>query len=352
MLRVSSLLLVGLTLLTAPLRATEHEPVRGIVISCQTWGREWGTDDMVAALREVKALGANWVQIHPYGGIDRDGNVSLGRLDPADTAPIWLARPIAEAHALGLKIAIVPHLAGWRSGWRWRGDITFDTPEKWARFFQTYQTWITTLARLCRDADAFAVGSELDQTVPNHEPEWRALIAAVRAEKTAARLTYGCNWNAYSKIPFWDALDAIGISAYFPLVDHARPPAADELDASWSRLRRELSDFGKRYPQKPIVFLELGYDQSLTAAQTPWLDGHREPGGEIVQHLCLDRALASLAPPAENLVTGAFLWKWFPGENRRENYQLQSPAMRAIIARHWNTTTATSLEKTSSKTSP
>ena len=48
---------------TGQLRAeTQAEPpIRGIVISCQTWGREWGSDEMVEALREIKALGATWV---------------------------------------------------------------------------------------------------------------------------------------------------------------------------------------------------------------------------------------------------------------------------------------------------
>lgn len=321
---------------SAAAAASRPEPIRGIVISCQTWGREWGTDEMVAALREVKALGANWVQIHPYLGIDREGNVGARQLTPGlapEQAPVWLARPIREAHALGLKIAIVPHLAGWRAGWPWRGEIAFETEAEWARFFSSYQSWITTLARLCRDADAFSVGSELDRTVPGHEAEWRSIIAAVRAE-TPAALTYGANWGDYQNVPFWDALDAIGISAYFPLVDHERPPTETELDAAWLRLRRELDAYSKARDYKPVVFLELGYDESLAAARTPWADGRREPGALAVQTRCLDRALAALEGPAAPAY-GAFLWKWFPGENRRENYALQSPALRAVLAARW-----------------
>ncbi len=311
-------------------------PIRGVVISCQTWGREWGTDEMVTALREVKALGANWVQIHPYLGIDRDGNVSARQLSPdasPEDAPEWLARPIREAHALGLKIAIVPHIAGWRSGWEWRGDITFATDAEWARFFSSYQTWIATVARLCRDADGFSVGSELDRTIPDHEAEWRTIIAAVRAE-TSAALTYGANWSDYQKVPFWDALDAIGVSAYFPLVDHEGPPTAIELDTAWRNLGRELATYSKKQNYKPVVFLELGYDESLSAARTPWANGRREPGARDVQILCLDRALAALESPAAPAY-GAFLWKWFPGANRRENYAVQSPALRAVLASRW-----------------
>lgn len=312
-------------------------PIRGIVISCQTWGHEWGSDAMVEALHEVKALGANWVQIHPYGGIDREGNVSLGRLPADGSTPDWLARPIAEAHRLGLKICITPHLAGWRAGWSWRGDITFDSPEAWARFFASYRTWITTLARLCADADGFSVGSELDRTVPGHEREWREIITAVRRE-TRAPLTYAANWTDVTAIPFWDALDVISVSAYYPLVDHDQPPTAAELDTSWRRILAELRAYSRPLG-KPVVFMEVGYDRSLTAAREPWADGRREPGAEAVQTLCLDRALAAVA--RDDHLLGAFLWKWFPGPVRRETFLVSTPAMREVVARHWSAATET-----------
>lgn len=317
-----------------PLRAEPEPPIRGVVISCQTWGHEWGSDAMVQALAEIKALGANWVQIHPYGSIDRAGNVSLGRVPTDGSSPLWLSRPIREAHALGLKIAIVPHLAGWRSGWAWRGDITFTAEEDWARFFASYERWIATLARLCRDADGFSVGSELDRTLPGHEREWRSIIRAVRAE-TSAALTYGANWPDYRAVPFWDALDAIGISAYFPLVAHRQAPVARELDAAWRSLHRELAGYA-RAQNRRVVFMELGYDESLDAARTPWISGHREPGALAVQTLCLDRALAALDQTPE--LAGAFLWKWFPGEARRADYRLQDPALRTVIRQQWQGT--------------
>ncbi len=299
--------------------ARAEPPIRGVVISCQTWGHEWGSDAMVEALREVKALGANWVQIHPYGGIDRGGAVSFRRGGAEGETPVWLSRPIREAHALGLKIAVVPHLAGWRAGWRWRGDIAFATETEWALFFTTYQTWIRSLARMCREADGFAVGSELDLTLPGHEAEWREIIRAVRTE-TPAALTYGANWPDYQNVPFWDALDAIGVSAYFPVAERPGIPAAAELDTAWRRWHEELAKYARALDRR-VVFLELGYDESLDAARRPWESGPRSPEADAatVQALCLDRALAALNGAGRTTpeLAGTFLWKWFPGEARR-----------------------------------
>ena len=308
-----------------------EEPIRGVVISCQTWGREWGTDEMVEAMREIKALGANWVQIHPYGSIQRDGSIRFGRgIAPGET-PVWLSRPIAEAHRLGLKICITPHLAPWRAGWRWRGDITFASETEWNRFFEHYEQWIRQLARMCRDADGFVIGSELDQTLDGREHEWREIIDAVRAE-TGAALSYAANWPNYRDVPFWDALDAISLSAYFPVVNHDRSPQPAEIDRSWTKIRREVLAYGKAQNRR-VVFMELGYDRGLNAARQPWVDGDGQPGGDALQALCLDRALAAIEQPDDLL--GAFLWKWFPGDARGENFLVSEPHMRQVVARHW-----------------
>ena len=311
-----------------------EEPIRGIVISCQTFGREWGSDEMVEALQEVKALGANWIQIHPYGSVQRDGTIRFGRGMTADgEAPQWLTRPIAEAHRLGLKICITPHIAPWRAGWDWRGDISFETKAQQDVFFRDYQAWITQLARFCRDADGFTVGSELDQMLDGREREWRQIIAAVRAETDAA-LTYAANWPNYKRVKFWDALDVISLSAYFPMVKHERMPTRAELDQSWQRIRREVLAYAATQYRR-VVFMELGYDRSRRAAIEPWTNGHNEPGAEEVQTLCLDRALAAVEEPDDLL--GAFLWKWFPGNSRGEDFLVSTPAMREVVARHWQT---------------
>jgi hypothetical protein len=318
-------------LIAAPPRP--NEPVRGVVISCQTWGQEWGSDAMVEALQEVKALGANWVQIHPYAAVTREGGLRQRHAGFDGRAPRWLTRPIKEAHRLGLKICITPHVAPWRAGWSWRGDIRFETNAQWHKFFDDYQTWVTELATICREADGFTVGSELDQTVENHEARWREIIRAVRTE-TDAPLSYAANWPDYQRVPFWDALDAIGISAYFPVSTDERLTHAAAIDRSWERIRQEILAYAKsQYRQ--VVFMELGYDTGLNAARAPWEDGDGRPGGAALQALALDRALAAVERPHDDLV-GAFLWKWFPGPAPYENFLKSDPHMRAVIARHWN----------------
>ena len=299
-----------------------------MTLSCPTSGWEWGTDDTVGSMRELKKMGVNWVTIHPYAGIAADGTVSSD-LDP-DNPPEWITRPIAEAHKLGLNILIKPHIAHWGSPFDWRGEIAFETEAQWTRFFETYDRWIVNTAKISKDADGFVVGTELDKTI-HHEKAWRRIISDVRAVN-GSHLTYGANWDAYQKVPFWDALDAVGIQAYFPLVeDESDPATADAIANGWAKVVIDLRQIHERTGQ-PIIFTELGYARNPKAAHRPW--EYRDiPSGEGTQVACMRTAMKVIE--TEDAVVGAFLWKWFPGDAEPRNFSMKTPAMRALIEQHY-----------------
>ncbi|MCA8943065.1 MAG: hypothetical protein KDB80_10935, partial [Planctomycetes bacterium] len=305
-----------------------HHHVDGITISTHGSGRDWGTDVIGSTIDEVRATGASWVCVHPYAWIRNDGTVEFRRFEPG-SAPAHLIRPIDEAHRRGVKIMIKPHLGYWGSAFAWRGAITFTAPEQLERFWRTYTDWIVEVAAACKDADAFVVGTELDRLLD--EAHWREIIRRVR-EVTQAPLTYAANWTDYRHVPFWDALDVIGIQAYFPIAD---TPTADEsvLREGWRRRMRELREFAEPL-DKFVVFTELGYNRSFSTAVEPWnakMDGDE---AEATQLACMRVALESIR--AERLVLGAFLWKWFPGRTRRvHDFYLRSSSMLRLLKEVW-----------------
>ena len=315
------------------LPAGDSQLVRGMTISCQTWGWEWGSDGFGKELDELQALGVNWVSIHPYASIGADGTVSARRFDP-DRPPEWILRPIREAHARQMSILVIPHLAYWGSPWSWRGEIDFDDPVRLERFFETYTAWIVGVARAAKDADGFSIGNETDRLV-RCEAQWRALIERVRLA-TPARLTYAANFDAFERVAFWDALDAIGVQAYFPL-STGTDPTEDELRRGWRAALEPMRALSKR-TGKPVVCTELGYDVSLEAATRPWVSGRVRPedqaSAERLQARCLAVALEEIGREPEWL-RGAFLWKWFVGPTRHEDFLMKSDAMRAVIGKSW-----------------
>lgn len=307
-----------------------HQTVRGVTISCQTWGQEWGSSEMPGALDRTKAVGGNWVAIHPYARISKDGSLRFRALDPKNP-PAWIARPIAWAHERGLKILIKPHLAYWGSGFSWRGEIRFDEAAS-LRFHREYRAWILNLAKICGQADAFCVGTELEGTT-SAESEWRSLIKAVRVELPKVPLTYAANWDRYQKVAFWDALDVIGIQAYFPLVAHERVPSDAELSAGWKRVLKGLRAYAKTLDRK-VLFTELGYDSNPLAASQPWKGTRRgSDAGRELQGRCLKIALEAVE--AEPSVVGLFLWKDFAGNARGEDFAVLRPELRPLIRKVW-----------------
>ncbi len=317
---------------TVPVAKTVQpgKTVRGITISTHGIGKDWGTDVIVPTYEAIREVGSNWVAIHPYAGIRGDGTIRPVDLD-VNNPPEHVVRPIREAHAQGLQILIKPHLAYWGSRFQWRGEITFDDEVAWERFWKGYTDWIVALARISSDADAFVVGTELDLTL-EHEERWRKLIAKVRQE-SGAPLTYAANWPDYQKVPFWDALDVVGIQAYFPLAEKGQRSEAT-IREGWRRQMDTLRAYSQQ-TGKEILFTELGYNRSFAAAAEPWEYHTDGPEAEALQSLCMRIALEAIE--AEPKVVGSFLWKWFPEPYPvGRNFQLATPAMKDTIRSAWS----------------
>ncbi len=183
------------------------------------------------------------------------------------------------------------------------------------------------------------VGVEYKKTL-HREANWRRIIRAVR-RVYHGKLTYGANWDSYEDVLFWDALDYIGIQAYFPLSEVPNPTAGD-LTAGWDRVLVKLQTFGKKH-QRKILFTELGYSRSTLAASQPWASGPGKivgessggtSGGAKLKLRCMEVALSRLQQ--EETLAGVFLWKWFPSQRSiSSDFTLQYAAMRAVIFKRW-----------------
>jgi hypothetical protein len=302
-----------------------------VTVSCQTWGIEWETPEMAKTLDELKSLGVNSVAIHPYARIENDGHVTFRNPDNYRHITV----PLDWARERGLSVMLIPHIAYWGSKFSWRGEINFDTQTGWDNFFNDYQTWIVEMAKIAQahGAAIFCVGLEFSHA-EKFDDRWRKIIAAVR-EVYHGKITYGANWNEYTNVKFWDAVDYIGVLAYFPLTKTVDPSEA-EIANAWDKRCAELEKFSRANGGKQFLFTEIGYNESARAAAEPW--GFKTGGDDAteIQLRCIDAALN--LPTKHPFLAGMFWWKWFPdlpNEHEKENYCLQTPAIKALIAKHW-----------------
>ncbi len=269
-------------------RAEEAKPsfIKGMTVSCQTWGREWATPEMARTLDELKSLGVNSIAIHPYAQIENDGQVRFRVVD----ANRHITIPLDWARDRRMSVMLIPHIAYWGSKFLWRGEINFQTAAEWDRFFSEYENWIVQMAQIAEahGAATFCVGLEFTYA-QKFDDRWRKIIAAVR-KVYQGKLTYGGNWDSFQEVKFWDDLDYVGVLAYFPLTKTPNPSAA-EIATAWNKRCTELTAFSNAHQNKKFLFVEIGYNESAWAAAEPWAFKAGGVNAVEIQQRCIEVAL-------------------------------------------------------------
>jgi hypothetical protein len=220
-----------------------------------------------------------------------------------------------QADSLGMGVILKPHI--WIGGYdeqQDRSEIGFESDDEWARWERSYRRFLLIYARLAAeiDADALVLGTELSSVATTRPQFFRALADTVRTVYDG-NLTYAANWHdEYRDIAFWDALDYIGVQAYFPLVDTPNP-SLDTLQDRWRQHRADLKALHQR-TGKPIFFTEIGYRSAESAAEAPWRWPERDGGGvppdSVLQARCYRAFLSTMRNTP--WFTGAVIWKWHP----------------------------------------
>jgi hypothetical protein len=235
-----------------------------------SWAKEsYATEESFTSIEAVKKLGADHMSVLVtwYQTTCWSGDIRPTEITPSDAS---IAEAIRKAHAAGLKVMLKPHLDILdQSDGSWRGEIGCLKEAEWADWFKKYGEYILHYAEMAQKekVELYCIGTELNTSATTRPNEWRELIRKVRA-KYRGQLTYASHWDTYMDIRFWDALDYVGINAYFPLSEKLQP-TADELRAGWVKWVEEMEAFQKQV-NMPIIFPEIGSNSCDGAAIRPW----------------------------------------------------------------------------------
>ncbi len=267
----------------------------------------------------VQGVKADWIATIPYAFTrQNEANVYFGgEWQWWGERPEGVQRTIELAQAADIKVVLKPqvYIPG-----GWTGDLDFKTDREWEQWEKDYEHYIMTFIEMADSMEvaAFCVGTEFKIAARKRESFWRGLIKRIRA-KYKGKLIYAANWDEYEDMPFWDALDMVGINAYFPL-SQTSTPSVDELQKAWTPYQNAIRKFYKRVG-KPIVFTEYGYLSVDGCAYNTWeLEGRvqRMPINEQAQANALDALLSTFWD--EPYWQGGFVWKWFPNMRGGEGY--------------------------------
>lgn len=293
-----------------------------------------------ADLDWLASTGANGIVQMPFPRQTRADGVEIQIPDYR----IWGQRDVGLrltsrlARERGIATLLKPHLyISDRSSGFWPGDIRMQTEEEWRAWFTNYSKVILQYAELAAEEgmESLCIGAELRQSM-SHETEWRGLIANVR-KRYPGIVMYSVNWDDYEDFTFPDAVDAIGVQAYFPIAYGLRPSRRD-MELGWEHALRSFERWALKM-NKPIVFTEVGFHSCKGSLGRPW--EWKFPGMPVDFELQADAYDVTLSILRKRAwLRGIYLWKWIPAHPRPalpddDDYHPQGKPAEDVMRRHY-----------------
>lgn len=289
---------------------------------------EWNSPAGVASLEALAAVGGNWVTL--AWSVDQATAHSTHLMREASrTVPDEeIAATVRRAHQLGLKVCLKP-VVNCADG-TWRAYISFLDPPvpgepSWDAWFTEYDSFILDAATLAESTgcEMLAVGCEMVMA-DSQEAHWRSLISRVR-QRYSGLVTYNCDKYQEDRVTWWDAVDVISSSGYYP-------------SGAWQENLDRIENV-VRHHDKPFCFLEAGCPSRSGSEACPndW-SWQGEPD-QVTQATYLEEMLTEIS--ARPFVGGVMLWDWpahLYGPNEAESnadYCFYGKAGEGVVANHF-----------------
>ncbi len=299
-----------------------------------TWGfmgirGTWQNEAARHSMQEMKEkTGADWIAIAFSAMQDTAHSTDIRFWQEPTVTDEEVRGAIAEARELGLKVCLKP-IVNCTDG-TWRAHINFfdkDVPcePKWSDWFASYERFMLHYAAIAEETgcELLCIGCEMVQT-DRREGEWRALIAKIR-QVYSGTLTYNCDKYQEDNVTWWDAVDIVSSSGYYP---------ADDWENQLDRIEQVVKAAGK-----PFLFLEAGCPSREGSASIP-NDWTLQGAVSEEEQAAFYEAMLT-ACERRSWVGGFMLWDWpaklYPKEEAAEDdgYCIYGKKAEQIVRRHY-----------------
>ncbi len=283
-----------------PAESPESLEVRGVTLGDWT---QFGISSSagLAAIEEVARIGATAVI---FVATIRQATASSDGFDTTlPPSPDFAAFFSAAAHATSLGLDVILKIHVDVADGTWRGFIEPRNPAVW---FESYGEFAAICAEAAEAAGArqLIVGTELAGTI-RHEDRWRAIITEARI-RFGGDVLYAASWDEADRVPFWDAVDFIGIDFWFPVAN--RPdPGRFEILAEWEPWLHRLGSLRRR-TGRDIILTEIGYASRDGAGMSPMTyEGNARPDPQEQADLYWAALESTSRVP---WIHGLYWWTW------------------------------------------
>ncbi len=190
-------------------------------------------------------------------------------------------------------------------------------PADWDRWWVSYESAILKLAELAQSSgvEVFAVGSELSES-EIMTTQWMRLVSQVRS-RFGGLVMYNAQWERATRVGFWEHVDIIGVSAWFPLI-RGEDQSLESLEGIWKQALEEVDLLATR-SDRPVLFTAVGYPSRAKGLAEPWDAGQpiSETADERVQADALSAFLRRFeaVDPRYPRHAGFFVYRWGAGND-------------------------------------
>ena len=206
----------------------------------------------------IKETGANFITLIPNGLQEHPQSEEISYTSDATISDDELIQMIAYAHKAGLIVALKP-TANCKNG-AWRAHINFFDKDvhcepKWSNWFASYTEFQLHYAKIAQQTgcEMFIAGCEMVMS-ERREVEWRKLISDIRTVYSGP-VTYNTDKYQEDNVTWWDCVDYICSSGYYPL---------GEWDKELDRIEAVVKKFNK-----PFFFAECGCMSTEGSSKRP-----------------------------------------------------------------------------------
>lgn len=280
-------------------------------IAGMTWGwtgvrGTWRGEDAEKSMELMASrLSVNWTAITFAALQDHPQATEIRFREHPTVTDDEVIAAIAKAKQLGLNVCLKP-VVNCANG-TWRAHINFfdkDVPcePKWSDWFASYTAFILHYAAIAEQSgcEMLCIGCEMVQT-DRREKEWRELIAKVRAIYGGI-VTYNCDKYQEDNVGWWDAVDMIASSGYYPIHD-------------WEQQLDRIQTVVEKW-NKPFFFMEAGCPSREGSPLLPNDWGLIGGPSQSAQREFYEAMLESC--DKRDWVRGFMLWDW-PAQLYEEN---------------------------------
>lgn len=319
--------------MSTTMRRFDADELRAEQFCGMTWGwtgvrGTWSTPAASESMAKLPGLNVNWVGIS-FGALQATAqSIDIVFEDEPTVTDAEVRGAIRHAKSLGMNVCLKP-VVNVADG-TWRAFIGFFDDEvpgepSWAQWFESYTRFIEHYARIAQEegCEMLCVGCEMVQT-DKRAYQWRDVIARVR-EEYQGLITYNCDKYQEDRVTWWDAVDVISSSGYYP---------SGEWDAQLDRIEVVVDR-----ANKPFFFMESGCPSRVGSAARPndWSLQGAPSEEEQVQWY----ADAFQASGRRDWVQGFMLWDW-PAElyslkeaSTNDDYCIYGKASESVVRAHY-----------------